>query len=153
MPTTSPDNFPYPDNNSDASINVHIAALAGAVQAKVGPYILSTNVTLTISDNVNFKSYTGTSVPVASREGKLVHFAGILACSTAGYLQSTARRVIGTLPIGFRPKSPLTIICQGSGYSKWMLEILVNGTVSASRVEGTQVANYWMPFSISYTTD
>lgn len=42
MPTTSPDNFPYPDENSDASINVHIAALAGAVQAKVGPYILDT---------------------------------------------------------------------------------------------------------------
>ena len=153
MPTTVPTGFIYPDNNSEASINVAVAALAGSLEAKVGPYVVDSTTTLNITDSVNFGSFiAGGSVPIR-RVGKTVMINGTLACKTAGYLNTTARRVIGVIPVGYRPSSNVVLVMQGSGTSRWNLEIYPNGNLTASRADGTQGANYWMPTSAMYFTD
>ena len=62
---------------------------------------------------------------------------------------------IGTLPPGYRPRSEVTKICQGSTNYTWLFRIYTNGTVSAARYRSGGTAaemptTAWLTFSATF---
>lgn len=98
MGTTSPDNFPYPDESTPVSANAHLAALAAAIQAKVGPTIADTGwVPLPLSLPAGFTIPGTSNTPHVRVIGKIAYFKGALQAGafTGGFT------AIGNLPSGF----------------------------------------------------
>lgn len=147
MPTTSPDNFPYPDNNSDASINVHIAALAGAVQAKVGPYILDTGwVDCPLRPGT---SQQGGSLPQVRRIGKTVYIRW--GVSGTGKAANTNSQVF-TIPTGFRPAtSSYVTVASSNGNASALGVIHPSGIVDLRTSAST--GSYYMWDGATYLID
>lgn len=100
MPTTANIDMPYPDESSDASLNVHIAALAGAVDSRIGPYVLDTG--WVDCPLVSGTTQQGGSLPQVRRVGKTVYMRhGVSGTGKAAGSNST----VCTVPAGFRPPS------------------------------------------------
>jgi uncharacterized repeat protein (TIGR02543 family) len=62
---------------------------------------------------------------------------------------------ICTLPVGYRPSSPLYLICQGSGARIWLLRVNTDGTVSFSRYRNGEIREVatpgaWLPFHCTF---
>ena len=89
------------------------------------------------------------------RVGKVVTVTGAVTPKSTIHT-SSAMINICTLPVGYRPSSPIYQICQGSGYNRWFLEILSSGIVEMGRY-GTAdrdiANNTWLPFSCTYLVD
>lgn len=101
----------------------------------------------------DFKMYGSSAAdnqPRYRKDGRLVEVRGVVTPinDIAG---STTSYTILTLPNGYRPNSPIYVICQGSGNCTWMLGIKTNGDVSFSRYRNgdattTAAAGAWLPF-------
>lgn len=90
--------MPYPDESSDASLNVHIAALAGAIDSRIGPYVLDTGwVDCPLRSGV---SQQGGALPQVRRVGKIVYMRW--GVSGSG-MSANAGKDVCTIPSGFRP--------------------------------------------------
>lgn len=90
------------------------------------------------------------------KDGRIVEIRGVVtpASSITG---STTGYTIFTLPTGYRPSSPISIVCQGSGTCSWLLGIKTSGAVEFSRyrdVDGYATANNntWLPFQATFIT-
>jgi hypothetical protein len=118
---------------------------------------------ITASLNSAFTMY-GTSVsdnqPRYRKDGRLVEVRGVVA-PTSAITGSTTIYPIFTLPEGYRPDSPIYVICQGSGNCTWLLSIKTNGEVGHSRYRNGDTAataaaktstadGAWLPFQVTY---
>ena len=88
------------------------------------------------------------------KDGRLVEIRGIVT-PTSDIAGSTTIYPIFTLPTGYRPSSPLYIVCQGSGNCTWLLRVNTSGEVGFSRYRNgettaTAAAGAWLPFQITF---
>ena len=94
------------------------------------------------------------SRPCCRKDGRVVEVRGIVkpAVDIAG---GTEMHTIITVPVGYRPNSPIYTICQGSGNCTWLLRVNTNGTVDFSRYRNgdattTASVGAWLPFQVTY---
>lgn len=93
------------------------------------------------------------TIPMYRRWGYVVNLIGAVKPTSA--VSAGGTMAIGTMPAGCRPKRPLSVLCQGSSQSKWLLNIDTDGTTYASRYStgGSQAAmgtSTWLPFNVTY---
>lgn len=88
------------------------------------------------------------------KDGRMVEVRGIVQ-PTADIPGSTTVHKIFTLPSGYRPTSPIYLVCQGSGNCSWLLRITSGGEVGFSRYRNgaetyTASAGAWLPFQVTF---
>ena len=88
------------------------------------------------------------------KEGSIVELRGIVT-PTADIAGGTDVHDICTLPTGYRPTSPIYLVCQGSGNCTWLLRITSGGVVGMSRYRNgdttiTCSAGAWLPFQVTF---
>lgn len=92
------------------------------------------------------------------KDGRLVEVRGVvkpavnLPKSGDG---NTTSYTIFTLPNGYRPSSPIYIICQGSSRCTWLLQVNTNGNVTFARyrngdADATADTGAWLPFQVTF---
>lgn len=99
----------------------------------------------------------GVNRPRYRKDGRIVEIRGIVrpVVDIAG---SVSNHNIFNIPVGYRPSSPLYILCQGSGTCVWMLQVSSGGEVNMSRYRnGTEFVTAsgsgdgaWLPFHVTY---
>lgn len=94
------------------------------------------------------------SKPACRKDGRVVEVRGIVK-PTVDIAGGTDMHTIITLPVGYRPNSPVYTICQGSGNCVWLLRVNTNGTVDFSRyrngnTNATAAVGAWLPFQVTY---
>lgn len=92
--------------------------------------------------------------PRYKKEGNIVEIRGVIA-PTSDIAYSSDGLVIFTLPEGYRPGSPITTLCQGSGNCVWALGVKVNGEVTFARYRNGNTntiatSSNWLPFQVIY---
>ena len=60
-----------------------------------------------------------------------------------------------TVPVGYRPNSPVYVICQGSSNCTWLLRVNTTGAVDLSRYRNgattaAAAVGTWLPFQVTY---
>lgn len=109
----------------------------------------------TLSDNFSMYGTSETdNKPRYRKDGRLVEIRGIVT-PTADIAGSTTIYPIFTLPTGYRPTSPIYLLCQGSGNCSWLLRITSGGEVGFSRYRNgdttaTASAGAWLPFQATF---
>lgn len=79
-----------------------------------------------------FESYSDLRHPHVMRTGRMVTLTG--ACKpTTSIPGSSTWHTMFTLPEQFRPVHPINVLCQGSAYYQWVLQINTAGVVEFSR--------------------
>lgn len=126
MPTTNLIDLPYPDGNSDASINIHVAALAGAVDFRVGPYVLDTGF-VTVP---NMNGFVGTIT--YRRVGKVVE---VTAIGSANFVSGVGF-TIGNLPTAVRPRGTRRGACWLSGSNVGTIGSTPTGNIDINHATG-----------------
>lgn len=108
----------------------------------------------TIGSEFVVYSSDGSSTPGCRKDGRIVEVRGIVkpAADIAG---GNDMHTIFTVPVGYRPNSPIYTICQGSGNCTWLLRVNTSGTVDFSRyrngdTSATATASTWLPFQVTY---
>lgn len=108
----------------------------------------------TIGSEFVVYSSDGSSAPGCRKDGRIVEVRGIVkpAADIAG---GNDMHTIFTVPVGYRPNSPIYTICQGSGNCTWLLRVNTSGTVDFSRyrngdTSATATASTWLPFQVTY---
>ena len=88
----------------------------------------------------NFESYSDLRHPHVMRAGRIVTLTG--SCKpTANIAGSATLYPMFTLPEKFRPVHPINVVCQGSTYHQWTLQINTAGVAEFSRYRaGTSYA-------------
>lgn len=94
------------------------------------------------------------SKPGCRKDGRVVEVRGIVK-PVADIAGGTDMHTIITVPVGYRPNSPVYVICQGSGNCTWLLRVNTSGTVDFSRYRNgntttTATAGAWLPFQVTY---
>lgn len=150
MAFTNADFVWTPDESTPYDYTGNLATMGSSIENVAGPYVYSAEGTASILDSTNFGPYTAGNVLRVRREGKMVSLTGTWGVKTAGYIESGANRVFAQLPNGFRPKERVIVVMQGSSTTHYTMTIDTDGKVSASRCSGNQIANYWMPISLTW---
>lgn len=101
-----------------------------------------------------FASDGVSSRPACRKDGRLVEVRGIVT-PVSDIAGGTDMHTIITLPVGYRPSSPVYTICQGSGNCTWLLRVNTSGTVDFSRYRNgntttTAAADTWLPFQVTF---
>lgn len=106
--------------------------------------------------NSSFAKYgTGDSGDVRYRKnGNVVEVRGIVT-PTVDVAGNTTIHELFTLPEGYRPSSPIYVVCQGSGNCTWLLRVNNNGDVGFSRYRNgdtstTAATGVWLPFQATF---
>ena len=104
-----------------------------------------------------FTTYGNDTVPKYRKVGEMVEVVGAVKSKSA-IAGSTTEYPIFTLPEGYRPSTPIVVICQGSGAYIWTLRINTNGIVSFERYRsGSSYAatstSTWLPFHAMFFAD
>lgn len=94
------------------------------------------------------------SKPCCRKDGRVVEVRGIVK-PTVDIAGGTDMHTIMTVPVGYRPNSPIYTICQGSGNCTWLLRVNTSGTVDFSRYRNgdtttTAAVGAWLPFQVTY---
>lgn len=118
----------------------------------VGFPVASTNLSWTS----NFATYSGSTGPVAMRDGYVVSVDGTAtpASNSVGTsISAIATLPAFTLPTGYTPVRGSNILCQGSSYDKFDITVGPTGTVAFGRYgPSTAAAGTWMPFQFTFIT-
>ena len=98
----------------------------------------------------NFTTYGSDTVPKYRKVGEMVEVIGAVKSKSA-IAGSTKEYPIFTLPEGYRPSTPIVVICQGSGAYIWTFRVTQAGIVSFERYRsGSSYAaistSTWLPF-------
>lgn len=102
----------------------------------------------------NFKPYSNndSNTPIYKKSGNMVEVMG--AISPAATISAGSKVLIGTLPLGCRPKKGFNKLCQGSTKNSWLLDVEASGELYFSRYGTTSYANagtsVWLPFEASF---
>ena len=110
------------------------------------------------SDFVMYGTDEAANKPRYRKDGRIVEVRGVvkptvdLPKSGDG---STTSYTIFTLPAGYRPNSPIYIVCQGSGNCSWLLQVNSNGNVTFARYRNgdtstTAAVGAWLPFQATF---
>jgi len=106
--------------------------------------------------NASFAKYgTSDSGDVRYRkDGNVGEVRGIVT-PTVDVAGNTTIHELFTLPEGYRPSSPIYVVCQGSGNCTWLLRVNNNGDVGFSRYRNgdtstTAAAGVWLPFQATF---
>lgn len=92
------------------------------------------------------------------KDGRIVEVRGIVkpavSLPKSGDDNTTAYTIF-TLPTGYRPNSPIYVICQGSSACTWMLQVNTNGNVTFARYRNgdtwaTASTGTWLPFQVTF---
>lgn len=94
------------------------------------------------------------------KDGRLVEIRGVVA-PAVDIVGNTTNHNIFTLEEGYRPNSPIYIVCQGSGNCTWLLQISKSGAVNFSRYRNGDTGatasaksdtadGAWLPFQATY---
>lgn len=142
-----------PDESTHYDFTAILATLASSIENVVGPFVYSAEGTATILDSTNFGPYAAGNVLRLRREGKVVSLTATWAVKTAGYIEPSNSRIFAQIPAGFRPKDRVVASMVGSGTTTYVMMIGTDGKISASRCSGTQIANYWMPISLTWIAE
>lgn len=110
------------------------------------------------SDFIMYGSDETANKPRYRKDGRLVEVRGVVKPSVNLPKEgdgSTVSYIIFTLPTGYRPVSPVYIICQGSGNCTWLLQVNSNGNVTFSRyrngnTNATADTGTWLPFQVTF---
>lgn len=91
---------------------------------------------------IPYNATPGTSnYPSAQRMGRVVQLAG--AFKNTSQIEAGAENlVMGTLPVGFRPSTPVNFIVQASGTNIYLLTVQKNGQLLMARHRGWQSGAY-----------
>lgn len=106
------------------------------------------------SDFAVYASDGVSSTPACRKDGRTVEVRGIVK-PTVDIPGGTDMHTIFTLPVGYRPSSPIYVVCQGSGNCTWLLRVNTSGTVDFSRYRNgettmTASAGAWLPFQVTF---
>ena len=110
------------------------------------------------SDFVIYGTDENANKPRYRKEGSIVEVRGIVKPAVNLPKEgdgSTTAYTIFTLPVGYRPNSPIYVICQGSGNCTWMLQVNSNGNVTFARyrngdASATAAVGAWLPFQVTF---
>jgi uncharacterized repeat protein (TIGR02543 family) len=110
------------------------------------------------SDFVMYGSDEAANKPRYRKDGRMVEVRGIVKPAVNLPKDgdgSTTSYTIFTLPAGYRPNSPIYVICQGSGNCTWMLQVNSNGNVTFARYRNgdastTAAVGAWLPFQVTF---
>jgi uncharacterized repeat protein (TIGR02543 family) len=94
------------------------------------------------------------------KDGRMVEIRGIVK-PIEDIPGSTTGHTIFSLPTGYRPSSPVLVVCQGSNACVWLLTINPGGDVSFSRYRDhkstdnftTATTGNWLPFQATFFAD
>ncbi|MGF2071077.1 phage tail spike protein [Enterococcus casseliflavus] len=91
---------------------------------------------------IPYNATPGTSnYPSAQRMGRVVQLAG--AFKNTSQIEAGAENIVmGTLPVGFRPSTPVNFIVQASGTNIYLLTVQKNGQLLMARHRGWQSGAY-----------
>lgn len=102
--------------------------------------------------NEQFTKYSAGTGAWYRKWGKVVQVVGQVKTT-----ESISSGIIFTLPNGFRPNVQSFTIGQGSGVNKWLVNVGVNGDVTAERYGTSSQVNIttsnWLAFSIMFITE
>lgn len=101
------------------------------------------------TDSTNFDSYSGSLMRLSVIDG-IVNLDGVMKCSTESFITGATRKVFANIPAKLRPPRDQSWVRPGSGTETWTLDVLPDGSVSASRYSGTQAAGVWMPVAVQW---
>lgn len=92
--------------------------------------------------------------PKYRKDGRLVEVRGAVT-PVNDIATGDDMHTILTLPVGYRPSSPIYLICQGSGSRIWLLRVTTNGNVDFSRyrdgdVREVAASGAWLPFQCTF---
>jgi uncharacterized repeat protein (TIGR02543 family) len=108
-------------------------------------------------DGCKFTMYgTSTSANLIRyrKDGRIVEARGIVT-PIENIAGSTTIYPIFVLPDGYRPCSPIYMVCQGSGACSWLLRVNTDGEVGFSRYRSGEgmidcPAETWLPFQVTF---
>lgn len=92
------------------------------------------------------------------KDGRIVEVRGIVkpavSLPKSGDTNTTSYTIF-TLPVGYRPSSPIYLVCQGSSKCTWLLQINSNGNVTFARyrngnTDATADTGAWLPFQATF---
>lgn len=93
--------------------------------------------------------------PTAKRQGRVVQLKG--AFKNTAQLDRLASATMGTLPVGYRPASPVNTVAQGSGDSIYLVTVQPNGNIDFGRYRSMTAgfiacgANSWLNVACVYS--
>lgn len=89
-------------------------------------------------------AYSDTNKPRASRQGRQVQLFGAFK-NTSNLTEGTTSKTMGTLPVGFRPKSDYSTMAKGSSALIFMLIVRANGNIDCAYIMGPSGTSYGFP--------
>lgn len=108
------------------------------------------------SSGWNYYGTAAGNTPTVRRYGKVVSLTGALTNTAAVTLNTTHVKVF-TIPSGYRPSQDILVLCQGSNYNEFVLQVKSNGEVFIGRYgtsSNTQAsAGTWFPFHACWVMD
>ena len=110
------------------------------------------------SDFVMYGTSEADNKPRYRKDGRIVEVRGAVKPTVAlpkSDGTSTTIYAIFTFPVGYRPTSPIYVLCQGSGNNTWLLRVNANGEVGFSRYRNGATAasvdtGTWLPFQVTF---
>ncbi|WP_411337236.1 hypothetical protein [Ruminococcus gauvreauii] len=112
----------------------------------------------TITAYGTYMKLYGTADVMYRKFGKVVNVHGVMTPTQELNMSGPdASFLMFTLPSGYRPKTTVYAICQGSGTNKWLLAIGTDGQARFERyASSTGYVNpktgAWLPFNITFIT-
>ena len=102
-----------------------------------------------------FNSYSGNTSPKYRVNGNLITVMGAVSPKTAFTSSADKVTFASGIPEHFRPTTPLTFVCQGSGMNRWTCGVETNGTLTISRYGVTENVSVptsaWLIFNCTYS--
>lgn len=92
----------------------------------------------------DWAAYSTDNPPRVSRQGRQVQLSGAFR-NLSNLAGGTTSRTMGTLPIGFRPKTDYSTIAKGSSALIFMLIVRANGNVDCAYIMGPNGNTYGFP--------
>lgn len=147
-------------NNNGIQIsngNTSIASLDSYGNLVINGNLSQTSETGTISYQQDWGSYSNEQIPTLKKAGNVVSFFGTFKYFGSSVFSDDIGIIITTIPVGFRPNSLVSVLCQGSGLSSWLLRINTNGNAIISHYKNNNASEYkqitsndWFPFSATW---
>lgn len=108
----------------------------------------------TLTSSFSIYGSTADNQPRYRKDGRMVEVRGIVT-PTSDIAYSNDIISIFTLPEGYRPSSPIYVVCQGSGNCVWLLQVTSGGEVGFSMYRNgntntTATAGVWLPFQVTF---
>ena len=110
------------------------------------------------SDFVIYGTDEATNKTRYRKDGRLVEIRGVVKPTVTLPKtgdDNTDSYTIFTLPVGYRPSSPIYVVCQGSSACTWLLQVNTNGNVTFSRYRNGDTwasvsTSTWLPFQVTF---